>query len=292
MKFWQSIAFAETDQLHGICALAEELGFEGVALAEHLVTPQTINSAYPYTPDGKVWWDPTTHWFDNFVLAGALAARTSRIKFVNSVVILPLRDPATAAKAIATAAYLSDNRIVLGVGVGWMKEEFELTGQNFHDRGKRMDEMIEVMRLLWTGEMVEHHGTFFDFPPMQMSPGPTQRVPIVIGGQSDAALRRAARNDGWFGADAYQPDVLLPLLDKLAGYRREYGRENEPFEILVGLGVPPTVDLLKRLRDRGATAFVNVPWYYQGTPTSTLEWKRAAMEKLRDELMVPLSESE
>ena len=118
MKFWQSIAFAETDQLHGICALAEELGFEGVALAEHLVTPQTINSPYPYTPDGSVWWDPTTHWFDNFVLAGALAARTSRIKFVNSVVILPLRDPATAAKAVATAAYLSDNRIVLGVGVG------------------------------------------------------------------------------------------------------------------------------------------------------------------------------
>ncbi|TML13892.1 MAG: hypothetical protein E6G39_09180 [Actinobacteria bacterium] len=73
MKFWQSIAFAETDQLHAICALAEELGFEGVALAEHLVTPQTIDSVYPYSPDGKVWWDPTTHWFDNFVLAAVFA---------------------------------------------------------------------------------------------------------------------------------------------------------------------------------------------------------------------------
>ena len=227
------------------------------------------------------------------MLAGALAARTSRIKFVNSVVILPLRDPATAAKAVATAAYLSDNRIVLGVGVGWMKEEFELTGQNFHDRGKRMDEMIEVMRLLWSGEMIEHHGRFFDFPPMQMSPAPTQRVPIVIGGQSDAALRRAARNDGWFGADAYQPDVLLPLLDKLAGYRREYGTENAAVRSARrAWACRRRSILLKRLRDRGATAFVNVPWYYQGTPTSTIEWKRAAMEKLRDELITPLSEGQ
>jgi probable F420-dependent oxidoreductase len=290
VKFWQSLAFTETDQLHGICACAEELGFEGVGLAEHLVTPQTIHSKYPYTPDGSVWWDPTTHWFDNFVLAGALAARTSRLKFVNSVVILPLRDPATAAKSVATAAYLSENRILLGVGVGWMKEEFELTGQNFHDRGKRMDEMIAVMRKFWTGDMVEHHGQFFDFPPMQMSPAPTAPIPIVIGGHSDAALRRAARNDGWFGADAYQPDELLPLLDKLAAYRRAEGTERAPFEVFVGLGVPPTVDLLRRLRDKGATAFVNVPWYYQGTPTSTLAWKRDAMTRLRDELIAPLSE--
>jgi hypothetical protein len=86
--------------------------------------------------------------------------------------------------------------------------------------------------------------------------------------------------------------VLLPLLDKLADYRHEYGTESKPFEVFVGLGVPPTVDLLKRLRDRGATAFVNVPWYYQGTPASSLDWKRTAMEKLRDELIAPLSESE
>jgi alkanesulfonate monooxygenase SsuD/methylene tetrahydromethanopterin reductase-like flavin-dependent oxidoreductase (luciferase family) len=103
----------------------------------------------------------------------------------------------------------------LGIGAGWMKEEFDLTNQNFHDRSRRMDEMIEVMRLLWRGGMVEHHGKFFDFPPMQMAPAPTRPVPVVIGEHSAAALRRAARNDGWFGADAYQPELLLPILDQL-----------------------------------------------------------------------------
>ena len=289
MKFWQSIAFAETEQLVDICRHAESLGFEGVALAEHLVTPATIRSTYPYSPDGTVWWDPNQHWLDNWVLVGHLAAVTTTLKFVNGVYILPLRDPFTAAKAIGSAAYLSGNRVRCGVGVGWMKDEFELTGQNFHDRGRRMDEMLDVMAKLFSGEMVEHHGEFYDFEPIQMSPGTTEPVPIIIGGHSDAALRRAARHDGWFGADAYQPDELLTMLDRLDTLRAEVDREDRTFEVIVGLGVPPEVDLLKRLRDRGVTGFVNVPWYYQGTPTSTIDWKRDAMDRFAETLIAPLA---
>jgi probable F420-dependent oxidoreductase len=290
MKFWQSIAFAETDQLAEICGIAEELGYEGVALAEHLVTPAHIRSRYPYSPDGAIWWDPAQHWLDNWVLAAYLAARTTRLRFVTGVYILPLRDPFTAAKAVASAAYLSGNRVILGFGVGWMKDEFELTGQEFRTRGRRTDEMLEVMAKLWSGRMVEHHGEFYDFPPVQMAPAPTERLPVIAGGHSDAALRRAARCDGWFGADAYQPDALPPILAKLRGYRREHGDDAGAFEIIVGLGVPPTVDLLKRLRDDGVTGFVNVPWYYQGMPESTIEWKREAMERCASDLMIPLQE--
>jgi probable F420-dependent oxidoreductase len=291
VKFWQSIAFAETEQLVDICRAAEDLGFEGVCLAEHLVTPATIKSQYPYTGDGTVWWDPTQHWFENWVLAAWLAGQTSRLRFVTGVYILPLRDPFTAAKAIASAAYLSGNRCLLGFGVGWMKDEFELTGQNFHDRGRRTDEMLDVMKKLWSGEMVEYHGEFYDFPPIQMAPAPTAPLPIIGGGQSEPAMRRAARLDGWFGADAYQPDALLPLLDRLQQYRREAGTLDAPYDVLVGLGVPPTVDLLKRLRDRGVTGFINVPWYYQGTPTSTIEWKRDAMKRFAEDLITPLQEA-
>lgn len=289
MKFWQSIAFAETEQLGDICTHAESLGFHGVALAEHLVTPASIESPYPYSPDGSVWWDPTQHWLDNWVLVGHLAALTTTLEFVNGVYILPMRDPFTAAKAIGTAAYLSGDRVRCGVGVGWMKEEFELTGQNFHDRGRRMDEMLDVMAKLFTGDMVEHHGEHYDFDSIQMSPGTNKPVPIIIGGHSDAALRRAARHDGWFGADAYQPDDLLEMLDRLDEHRAAAGSSDRPFDVIVGLGVPPEVDLLERLRDRGVTGFVNVPWYYQGMPTSTIEWKREAMERFATELIEPLA---
>jgi probable F420-dependent oxidoreductase len=290
VKFWQSIAFAETDQLADICKIAESFGFAGVALAEHLVTPKEISSPYPYSPDGKAWWDPSTHWFDNWVLAGWLAAQTTTLRFINSVYILPLRDPITAAKSIASAAYLSNNRCTLGFGVGWMREEFDMTGQRFENRGRRTDEMLDVMSKLWSGEMVEHHGEFYDFPPVQMSPAPTERIPVVAGGHSERAMRRAARLDGWFGYDAYQPDAVPPLIDRLRRYRAEAGVADEPFEIYIGLGVPPTVDILRRLRDAGVTAFVNVPWYYQGTPTSSIEWKRDAMERLAETLIAPLQE--
>jgi probable F420-dependent oxidoreductase len=286
VKFWQSLAFAETDQLVDICTHAEALGFEGVALAEHLVSPATITSPYPYSPDGKAWWDPTQHWFDNWVLAAHLAAHTRTLKFINSVFILPLRDPFTAAKSVSSAAYLSGGRCVLGFGVGWMQEEFALTGQDFHTRGRRTDEMLEVMTKLWSGQMVEHHGEFYDFAPLQMAPG--VGVPLVAGGHSDAAMRRAARLDGWFGSEAYEPDALPPILAKLRRFRAEAGKARDPFEVIVGLGVPPTADLLRSLRDQGVTGFVNVPWYYQGTPTSTIEWKRARMDELAESLIAPL----
>jgi probable F420-dependent oxidoreductase len=288
LKFWQSIAFAETEQLSELCLAAEELGFEGVCLAEHLVTPQKLRQ--PSAERGGLWWEPTQHWFENWVLAGWLAAQTTRLRFVTGVYVLPLRDPFTAAKAVSSAAFLSGDRIVFGFGVGWMQEEFDLTGQDYRTRGRRTDEMLEVMAKLWTGDMVEHHGRFYDFEPVQMSPAPNRPIPVICGGDSDAALRRAARLDGWFGADTYQPEVLMPILDTLGRYRAHSERAGQPFEILVGLGVPPTVDLLRRLADRGVTGFVNVPWFYQGTPASSFQWKRAAMERLVEEVMLPLRE--
>jgi probable F420-dependent oxidoreductase len=279
VKFWYAIAFAPMDQLFGIAETAEELGFEGVNLAHHLVTPQTISSPYPYTADNTVWWDPAAPFPDPWVTSAALAARTRRLKFCTSIFILPMQDPFTVAKAVGTAANLSGDRIALGVGAGWLKEEFDLTGQDFGNRGRRMDEMLEVMAKLFTGEMVEHHGQYYDVPPVQMSPAPGRPVPVYIGGHSRAALRRAAHSDGWFSAGPYTEDEAAHWLTELAKAREEAGTAGDPFECIVGLNTPPSWGEFRRLEKLGATAFTIVPGYYTGDPNPSLDDRRRVMER-------------
>jgi probable F420-dependent oxidoreductase len=289
MEFWQAVSFTETEQLIEIARFAEEVGFAGLGLAEHLVTPETITSKYPYTPDGKVWWDPTVHWPEPWAMAAVLATHTARLRFITNIYVLPMHDVFTAAKAVSTAAYLSGNRIILGAAVGWMKDEFLLTGQDFHTRGRRTDEMLGVMQKLFGGGMVEHHGEFIDFPPVQMAPVPTEPVPVYIGGESEAALRRAATWDGWFAGGPYTPEQLLAYVARLGELRRELGRADRDFGIIAGLAVPPDLDLFKRLGDAGVTGITNVPWYYQGTPTSTIEHKRDTLARFAENFIVPLS---
>ena len=163
MKFVTALAFNAPSHLCALARAAEEAGFASVALSDHLVHPETLRTPYPYTEDGKPRWEPFTSWPDPWVAVGAMAAVTERIRFYTSIYVLPVRNPFHVAKTIATAAAMSDDRVALGVGAGWMKEEFELTGQSFENRGKRMDEMIAVLRKLWAGGWVEHHGRFYDF---------------------------------------------------------------------------------------------------------------------------------
>ncbi len=289
MHFWQSIAFTETDQLVDIATIAEEVGFEGLGLAEHLVTPDVITSTYPYSADGTARWDGSAHFPEPWALASMLASHTRRLRFCTSVYILPMHDVFSAAKAVSTAAYLSNNRVILGVGVGWMKEEFVLTGQDFHTRGRRMDEMLVVMGKPFAGGMVDHHGEFFDFPAMQMEPHPSLPVPVYTGGHSEPALRRAARWDGWFGAGPYTVDELTGHMERLNQIRREIGTADRPYGIIAGLWELPDIDTCKRLEDLGVTGLVRIPWFFQGVPTSTIEHKRETMERFAEQYIEPLS---
>ena len=287
MEFWQAVSFTEPEQLVEIAKCAEEVGFTGVGLAEHLVTPGTIESPYPYTDDGTIWWDPEVAWPEPWAMASVLASHTTTLRFITNIYILPLHDPFTAAKSVSTAAYLSGGRMTLGVAVGWMAEEFRLTGQDFHTRGRRCDEMLEVMQKLFAGGMVEHHGEFYDFPPIQMSPKPPGPVPVYVGGDSEAAYRRAARWDGWFGGGPYYPDEVGPKIAHMRELRAEQGVTGD-FGAIVGLKVPPDLDVFKRLRDEGVTGIVNVPWYYQGTPTSDIQFKRDSLKRFADQFIDPL----
>ena len=182
MEFWQAIARTDVDQLVPVARLAEELGFSGVTMSDHIIRPRTIESRYPYSLTGEMATDETTPYVDPWVLVGALSRATTRLRFLSYVYIPTLRDPFSVAKAVSTAAVVSDGRVMLGIGVGWMKEEFALVERAFAKRGARTDELIEVFRSLLSGEMVEYHGEFYDFPPVQMAPVPRRCPPILVGG--------------------------------------------------------------------------------------------------------------
>jgi probable F420-dependent oxidoreductase len=285
VNFWQSTAFLHPRELPEIARLAEEVGFYGALLSDHLVCPETIESAYPYSPDGKPPFGPDSPWPEPWSTISAMAAVTSHLRFATNVYILPLRDPIEVAKATSTVAAISGDRLALGAGAGWMKEEFETLGRDFHTRGRRFDEMIEVLRKLWQGEMVEHHGEFFDFGRLQMSPAPGAPIPIYIGGASEAALRRAARlGDGWIGA-GNPPDEIPGILDRLSALRREVGRDQLPFEVMVALTTPPDVDRFRRLEDQGVTSIVSWPLSYVLGPDATPDDRRRVIERYGDEII-------
>jgi probable F420-dependent oxidoreductase len=288
MQFWQSVHGVETAQVVQVAKLAEELGYAGMTFGDHVVKPVSYQRAYLYSDDGRPPWDPaelgaawTPPYPDPWILSGVLAQVTSRLRFMPYVYILPLRHPVLVAKQVATAAFFSDNRVVLGIGAGWLAEEFELLGQGWTTRGARCDEMLEIIAALMTGSDTAYHGRHYDFDTVRMAPVPSRPVPVMVGGHSDAALRRAARADGWLGID-YDLDDLAPLISKLNGYRRELGTADRPFDIFAVVKSGLDALALARLEELGVTMTQDYAWLYKGTPTSSFEHKRATMERFAE----------
>lgn len=289
MKFWQMVTWAETTQYREIARIAEELGFHGIMNADHAFFPQQVNSPYPYSEDAMPPMPSHSEYPDTWVSLAQMAAVTERLMFSTSVYILPLRNPIEVAKATGTLALMSDNRFALGVGAGWMKEEFDAYGVDFHSRGRRYDECLDCIAQLWTGEWTQWDGEFFQFESMRILPAPGVRVPIYLGGSSAPALRRTARMaDGWIGNGNRVAEVP-PLLARLAELRREYGRDQLPFETVIGLTEAADVETYKRLQDCGMTAGVSAPFAFTVGWNSSIEQKRAAMEQFAEQYIQPLS---
>lgn len=258
MQFWCGTAFLDTVDLPAIASLVDQAGFDGMVTSDHILYPRQLSSPYP-TGDGPPW-PPEMAWPDSWVTIGAMAAVTTRLRFSNAVYIAGARPLIEVAKQVATAAVLSRDRVSLAVGVGWMREEFDLMGQDFDNRGPRTDEMIDALRTLWQGGWVSWHGEYYQVPEMMIEPHPSQPVPILCGGESPVALRRAARHcDGWVGT-AYRWDDAVEIVERLNGYRRRYGRADEPFEILLALLEPPSVELYRRAEAIGITGVMCSPW--------------------------------
>jgi probable F420-dependent oxidoreductase len=288
MQFWQSSFLCEGDQLFDIARLCESLGFHGFLLPDHLVHPEKQESKYLYSADHKPpRFTDETLWPDPWSLVGGLTAVTEKLHFCTNIYILPLRHPIEVAKATGSLGYFSKGRVHLGTGAGWMKEEFDMMGVDFHTRGKRYDECIEVIRKLQTGKFVEHQGQFFNFPRLIMTPAPPAPVPILIGGTSEPALRRAARlGDGWIAPGQTLEEALesLRTLEKL---RKEYGTHNKPFDSIVAISDerPMTPADVRRLEDAGATGYTVFPFAFTIGANTTLAQKRAELERVTEELI-------
>ena len=277
MKFYVSTAFLATGEIIDIARAADEIGYEGVAIPDHVVNLETLRTPYPYTDDGQRRWQPFTDWPDPWVLVGAMAQVTTRLKFVTTVYIPAMRDPYTAAKAVGTAACLSGGRVELGVGVGWCEEEFDLLGQSFARRGKRTDEMLELMKSLWQPGWRQFDGEFYQTPRLEMTPTPP-RVPIYAGGLSDVALRRAARNDGWIG-DLIGLEQAAASVDRIRALRAEKGLGMDGFTVITPLVDAFTRDQYRRAADAGIDAVLTMPWVFYCGPSPSLSEKIEGMRR-------------
>ena len=247
---------------------SERLGFESVWMPEHLVFPMEMAGS-PFAGDDHPPVPPRTPVFDAFAYLSFLAGRTSRIRLGTHVFLLGLRHPFVAARAVQTLDVVSQGRAEIGIGAGWLRSEWQAAGLDPSTRGRRLDEALDVCKRLWSESVVEHHGEFFDFQPVMFEPKPVQKPypPVHCGGESDAALRRAARScSGWIGLQ-HTPESVVGLISRLKNLRREFGRENEPFELIVGGRIERRGDL-ERWEDTGVTRLILAPWRRSTDPAS------------------------
>jgi len=253
MRFTYAEAMCDPAQLVPLAKAAEEAGYDSFSIPDSLCYPRESDTEYPYNDDGTRGFLEGKPFIEPFCLMSALGAVTERLRFATFVIKLPIRHPALVAKQASSVAYMTNNRLTLGVGLSPWPEDYKVTGTEWRRRGKRLDEMIEVLRGLFTGEFFAYSGEFYQIPAIKLCPVPTEPLPILIGGHADGALRRAARlGDGWMHGGGIH-EKLDDLLAKLARFRAEAGREREPFQIHVISMDAYTPDGVKRLEDQGVT---------------------------------------
>ncbi len=286
MRFTYAEAMTDPSYYIPLAKAAEAAGYHSMTIPDSIAYPFESDSKYPYTPDGNREFLDGKAFIETFVLIAALGAVTSTLRFTPFVVKLPIRPPALVAKQAGSLAAMINNRLALGVGTSPWPEDYELMGVPFARRGKRMDECIEIIQGLTTGDYFEFHGEFYDIPKTKMAPAPSQPIPILIGGHAEAALRRAARHDGWMhgGGDPAELDGLITRLKQL---REEKGRADDPFEIHVISVDGFTLDGIKRLEDKGVTDVIvgfRVP-YIVGPDTEPLDTKIRNLERFAEHVI-------
>jgi probable F420-dependent oxidoreductase len=231
LAFASSIAIDHQASME-ICRRAEAAGFESLWGGEHVILPSKIESSYPYTADGKIPAMPDTPIPDPLIWLAFAAAAAPTMRLGTCILIVPQRNPLILAKELATLDQLSGGKVELGLGVGWLEEEFQALGVPWERRGARNDEYIEAMRTLWSGPEVEFHGEFVDFPTVTCSPRPVQpTIPILVGGDSEVAIKRAARlADGYFPGEG-DVDRLASLITRVLQAAEDAGRDPGEIEI-------------------------------------------------------------
>jgi probable F420-dependent oxidoreductase len=284
MRFCYAESMTDPSFYAPLARAAEEAGFASMMIPDSICYPQHSGSRYPFNPDGSREFLEDKPFLEPFSLIPALGAVTRQLRFVTFVLKLPVRHPVLAAKQATSTAVLTGNRLVLGVGTSPWREDYEVLGVDWDTRGQRLDEEIAILRGLAAGGYFEYHGKIFDLPPVKIAPVPTQPIPVLIGGHSDAALRRAARlGDGWLhgGGDLAE---LPALLTRLAEHRRAAGTDTRPFEVHVISADAYTPDGVARLTDQGVTDVITgFRWpYHTGPDPEPLTDKLTKLRRFAD----------
>ncbi|MEO6884959.1 MAG: TIGR03619 family F420-dependent LLM class oxidoreductase [Jatrophihabitantaceae bacterium] len=287
MRFTYAEAMTDPSYYLPLAQAAEAAGYTSITVADSLAYPKVSDSTYPYTADGNREFLEDKAFIETFILIAAMGAVTTTLRFTPFVLKLPVRPPALVAKQASSLAFLTNNRLALGVGVSPWPEDFQIMGVPFARRGKRMDECMDIVRGLTGGGYFEFHGEFYDIPAIKMTPVPTVPIPLLVGGHSDAALRRAVvRGDGWMHGGGPNED-LDALLDRLAAIRVAEGKADEKFEIHVISMDAYSADGIKRLADKGVTDVIvgfRVP-YIAGQDTEPLARKVGQLERFAESVI-------
>ncbi len=252
MKFTYSPLMCPPEQYLPLCQAAEQLGFDSFTLPDSICYPKEASNIYPYNSDGSREFLEDVPFLEPFVLIPYLAAQTETIRFSTSVMKLAVRQPAVVAKQLSSMAALIGDRFDFGVGISPWPEDFEVCQIPWEKRGKRMDEMIQIVRGLMSGDYFGFEGEIFNMPPIQLTPTPDFDVPIIVGGHAPPALRRAARfGDGWVAAGGIED--YGAIIGKLDEMRRDYGRDHLPFQVYGAAKEAFSIDGLKKLQDAGVS---------------------------------------
>jgi probable F420-dependent oxidoreductase len=271
---------------------AEAAGYDSMVIPDSICYPAHATSTYPYSPDGTREFLDGKPFLEPFSLIPALGAVTQQLRFVTFVLKLPVRNPVLVAKQATSTAVLTGNRLLLGVGTSPWREDYDILGVPWERRGRRLDEDVDVIRGLAAGGYFGYDGELVKFPPVKLSPVPTEPIPILFGGHSEAMLRRAARTgDGWMhgGGD---PADLPGLLARLAELRRAEGTSDQPFEVHVISMDAFSVDGVRRLEDQGVTdVIVGFRWPYAAEPdTQPLADKIGALTTFADKIIAKVKD--
>jgi probable F420-dependent oxidoreductase len=270
-----------------LAVAAEEAGYHTYVVPDSVAYPEESDSKYPYTADGDRRFLEDKPVVEPFSLVPAMGAVTTRLRFATFVLKLPIRHPVLVAKQASSVAAMIGDRFSLGVGLSPWPEDFQITGTEWKGRGRRMDEMIEIIRGLLTGEYFHYEGEFYEIPSIKICPAPRERLPILVGGHAEPALRRAARlGDGWMHAGG-DPGELERCLERLRVLRAESDRADEPFEVHVISLDGFSLDGVRRLEDQGVTDVV-IGFRNAYTPepdTQTLDQKLEPLRRFAESVI-------